>query len=68
MGVQAKATVTLEIDCKSCWNDTTTVKQVRDQAIDDAMEELNRLAQSAEYRIKLVGKPEIRIVSFVEKS
>jgi len=64
MATTARAVVTLEINCKSNWNDETTVSQVKKQAIDDAMGELNKIAHASNNRIKVIGEPQIRIVTF----
>lgn len=66
MTVQAKATVTLVIDCNSSWSDTTTIDQVRRQAITDAEGALHKMinGQKPGCPITLVGKPKINIVQF----
>ena len=62
--LEAKATVTMELNCKSVWGDSTTVKQVRDQAIQDVNKELKRLSENSDREIKFVGQPEITVVTF----
>ncbi len=64
MGVTAKATVTIEINCKSNWNDKTTIDQVRKRAVDDAVSDLHRMQEASNGKFKIIGKPEIKIVSF----
>lgn len=64
MSTNAKVSVTLEINAKSCWSDETSVAQVKKQAVDDAIQELNRLANDANYRIKLIGDPKVTVVTF----
>ena len=64
MSVSARAVVTIEINCKSSWNDKTTIDQVRKQAIDDARGALRRMQEASGGNFKVVGDSEIRIVSF----
>jgi len=64
MAVTAKATVTIEINCKSSWNDDTRVSQVKEQAIANAMQVLNEFAKDSTSRIKITGSPKITVVTF----
>jgi hypothetical protein len=64
MSVKAKATVTIEIDVNSNWNDATTVAQVKKQAIDDAKGVIRRLHGDDSYRIKVIGEPDITVITF----
>lgn len=64
MATKAKATVFLEINCNSSWSDETTVSQVKKQAIDNVILEIQQLLPHAKSRIKLIGDPEITIVTF----
>jgi len=66
MTATATATVTLEINCKSSWGDDCTMKQVREQTTTDAIEALNNIAQATGQRIKIIGKPDIRVITFEE--
>ena len=64
MSVTARVKVTLEIVAKSNWDDDVMASQVKKQATEDALGELNRLANDAGGRIKIVGKPEVTMVMF----
>ena len=64
MSVKAKATVTIEIDVNSTWNDATTVAQVKKQAIDDAKGVIRKLHGDHNYRIKVIGEPDISVITF----
>ena len=64
MSVKAKATITVEIDCNSTWDEKTTINQVRKQACDDAIGFLNRLQAEHRGKFIVVGKPSINIISF----
>jgi hypothetical protein len=63
MGTKAKATVTIEIDCKSSWSNDTTVAQVKKQAVDDARGALRRWAAD-DSPIRIIGDIDIKIVAF----
>ena len=64
MSVTAKVIVTLEVNSKSNWGDDVMASQVKKQATADAIGELNRLTNDAGYRIKLIGKPKVTVVTF----
>jgi hypothetical protein len=64
MATTARATVSIEINCKSNWNDTTTVAQVKEQATADAMQVLNDFAKNSTSRIKITGNPKITVITF----
>ncbi len=64
MSVTAKATITIEINCSSSWNDNTTIDQVRKQAIKDAFNALNKMQEESNGVFKVIGNPEIKIISF----
>lgn len=62
MTVRAKAKVVVEIDCNSTWSDSTSMEQIKRQAIIDATESLNKLIQSSS-RIRISGSPSFLKVS-----
>ena len=64
MSVNAQATVTLEIECKSHWSDDTEIEQVRRQAIKDATDLLSKFFRATNSRIKIVSDIKIKIVTF----
>ena len=64
MSVTARVTVTLEIEAKSNWNDDVMASQVKKQATEDAIGELNRLVGGSGCRIKVVGEPKVTVVMF----
>jgi hypothetical protein len=65
MTTTAKVTVQLEINADSSWGDDgCTVGQVKAQAASGIKNELQRLAGLSRYRIKLVGEPTVRILTF----
>ena len=60
----ARATVTIDIHCKSNWSDETTVAQVKKQAIDDALGVIRKLHADDKYNISVIGEPKITVVTF----
>jgi hypothetical protein len=64
MSVKAKATIKIEIDVNSNWNDETTVSQVKKQAIDDAKGVIRKLHGDSNYRISIIGEPDITVITF----
>lgn len=63
MNITARAKVTLEINGESNWSEDTSISQIRKQAIEDAIIELQSFVQRSNKRIKMIGSPEIRIVT-----
>jgi hypothetical protein len=66
MTTHARATVTLEIECKSNWSDDTAVSQVKKQAIVDAENALTKMIGNT-YGVKLLSAIDIKVVIFDAK-
>jgi len=67
MTVKARAVVTIDVDCKSNWSDTTTMKQIIDQATTDAREQLDKAFGLENYRtFSIIGKPKITVIRVLD--
>ncbi len=64
MSVKARASITIEIECKSNWSDNTTVEQVKKQAIVDAEEVINKAFNLKGTLFNVIGDIKIKIVTF----
>lgn len=65
----ARATVTIEYDHPSAWQQECAADQLFDQASRESMNAFERLIRSAEAdgRFRVVGKPEVTMVIGVKK-
>lgn len=61
MTTTARVQVSIDITVPSTWDDSTTVAQVRDQAIEDALGMLRHV--EAKYELTVVGKPTVTAVT-----
>ena len=59
LNIRAKVTVTIEIRARSHWGNDCTCKQVNDQAIEDALGQLNTMA--LKHGPRVIGTPKVTI-------
>ena len=57
MTTTARVTLTIEINASSSWSDETTIKQIRNQAIEGALGHITRIAKNN--GLKIIGKPSV---------
>ena len=64
MTTRAIATVTLEVECDSSWNDATTMEQIKKQGISDAMTTIKKVFINND-DIRIIGDIKIKAISKV---
>ena len=63
----ARVTLTLEVSVGSSWGEDCTVKQVHDQAAEEALGFVGKLVADHKDRIRFIGEPAVMAVFATRK-